>query len=272
MQAETKTNISFGGSIPKIYDEVLGPVYFEPYAIDMAERVARLNPSSVLETAAGTGRVTVQLRKKISPSSSLTATDLNPDMLAIAKGKLAGENITWQQADAMALPFADNSFDCVVTCFGLMFYPDKVKGLREALRVLKPGGTYLLNVWGKIEDNMMSGTGREIITHFFENDPPAFYNIPYSLNDPQEVLKYFNEAGFTDVSHEVLTKDCIADSADVMSAGLVEGNPIVNAIRERDANAIGTLREKVFRTLVERFGDHPCKTNMKAIVFQAKKK
>lgn len=271
MTTSTKPNISFGGSIPKIYDEVLGPVYFEPYAIDISERAAKLNPASLLETACGTGRVTAHLCSKIA-GAQITATDINPDMIAIAKQKLSGKNINWQQADATALPFPDNSFDCIVTQFGVMFYPDRVKGMTEALRVLKPGGTFLFNTWGRIEDNGMSATGREIITQFFKNDPPAFYNIPYSMFNAEDVLPVVKKGGFTDVQYEILTKDCICDSAETMSVGLVEGNPIVNAIRERDPLAADILKKKVFETLVERFGNHPSKTTMQAIVFTARKK
>jgi len=267
---ETVPNITFGGSIPKIYDEVLGPVYFEPYAIDIAERAAKLNPSAILETACGTGRVTVHLSSKI-PSAQLTASDINPDMLAIAQQKLDGKNIRWQQADATALPFADNSFDCMITQFGVMFYPDKVKGMSEALRVLKPGGTYIFSVWANIDQNPMSATGREIVTHFFENDPPAFYNVPYSLHNIDDVTAFVKKGGFKEVTHEVLTKDCIAESAEVMAAGLIEGNPVANAIRERDPGAVSVLKNKAYETLVKRFGDHPCKATMKAIVYTAKK-
>lgn len=268
---ETKPNITFGGSIPKIYDEVLGPVYFEPYALDICDRARKLNPASVLETACGTGRVTTHLWSSI-PGVQLTATDINPDMIAIAKQKLPDKSIQWLQADATALPFDDNSFDCIVTQFGVMFYPDKVKGMKEALRVLKPGGTFLFNTWGRIEDNAMSATGREIVRQFFKNDPPAFYNVPYSMYDAGEVAALVKQGGFGDVQYEVLTKDCICDSAEKMSSGLVEGNPIVNAIRERDPGAVDILKKQVFETLVARFGDHPCKSTMQAIVFTAIKK
>jgi SAM-dependent methyltransferase len=271
MMTETKPNITFGGSIPKIYDQVLGPVYFEPYAIDLAARIEKLKPASVLETACGTGRVTAHLIGRL-PGAKITATDINPDMIAIARQKLSGKNIDWQIADATALPFPDNTFDCVTTQFGVMFYPDKVKGMAEALRVLKPGGTYIFSVWGRIEDNGMSATGREIITGFFENNPPAFYNVPYSLYNSDDVLAFVKGGGFTDVTFETLTKESITDSAEAMAVGLVEGNPIVNAIRERDAGAIDILKTTVFNTLVERFGDHPCKTTMQAIVYTARKK
>src|SRR5690242_14185430 len=110
MMAETKSNQTFSGSIPKVYDEVLVPVYFEPFARDLVNRIAELNPGSVLETACGTGCVTVQLENKLK--SEITATDLNPEMMSIAQRKLDGKKITWQLADALALPFADSAFDC----------------------------------------------------------------------------------------------------------------------------------------------------------------
>ncbi len=271
MTTETKTNISFGGSIPKIYDEVLGPVYFEPYAIDIAERAAKLNPASLLETACGTGIASVYLSNKI-PSAQFISTDINPDMLAIAQTKNSNRNISWQLTDATALPFPDNKFDCMVTQFGVMFYPDRLKGMQEALRVLKPGGTFLFSVWGTLEANPMSATGREIVKGHFQNKVPASYNAAYSMHNIEEVMTLVKQAGFTEVYSEVVTKDCVAESAQVMAVGIVEGNPIVNAIREREESAIVVLKNKVYETLVERFGDHPCKSTMQAIVFAAKKK
>jgi len=92
--SESTTNISFAGSIPKIYDNALGPVFFEPYAIDMAQRVAMLNSTSLLETAAGTGRVTAHLINKLNAAAKITATDINPDMLEVAKEKVTDKNIT----------------------------------------------------------------------------------------------------------------------------------------------------------------------------------
>ena len=158
--SDTITNISFAGSIPKIYDNTLGPVFFEPYAIDMAHRVAQLSPASVLETAAGTGRATAHLRNKLSSSVKITATDINPDMLAIAKEKITDAGITWLQADAVSLPFGENFFDAMVTQFGIMFYPDKLKGMQEAFRVLKNGGSFLFNVWDNVDHNPMAITVR----------------------------------------------------------------------------------------------------------------
>lgn len=138
----------FVGNIPQHYDQGLGPIIFVDYAAEMARRVAIHQPMRVLETAAGTGIVTRQLRNLLSAAAHLTATDLNPPMLDVARAKFrAGEQVQFKPADAMALPFADASFDAVVCQFGVMFYPDKDQSYREVLRVLVPGGHYLFSIW-----------------------------------------------------------------------------------------------------------------------------
>jgi ubiquinone/menaquinone biosynthesis C-methylase UbiE len=130
---------SFIGNIPQYYDQGLGPIIFAEYAVDIARRAAGGRPARVLETAAGTGIVTRELRDALPDGAQLTATDLNPPMLDIAHAKFGpGEQVEFQPADATALSFADQSFDAIVCQFGLMFYPDKAKSFSEAYRVLLP--------------------------------------------------------------------------------------------------------------------------------------
>src|SRR6476661_7133875 len=75
------TDAVFSGSIPSLYDKYLGPLIFEPYAQDLANRLSALNAARVLETAAGTGIVTRALERALSPGGSIVATDLNQPML-----------------------------------------------------------------------------------------------------------------------------------------------------------------------------------------------
>src|SRR6516165_1921518 len=131
----TATDKLFAGSIPELYDRLLVPLIFEAYAQDLAERIAVARPQAVLETAAGTS-------------------DLNQPMLdrAATKRGLEGR-ITWRQADALALPFEERAFDVVACQFGVMFFPDKVKGYSEARRVLRPRGRFFFSAWDRISDN-----------------------------------------------------------------------------------------------------------------------
>ena len=161
----------FAGSIPALYDHYLGPLIFEPYADDLAARAGELRPGRVLETAAGTGVVTRALRRTLPAEVEIVATDLNPPMLDYAATVEALENVTWRQADAMVLPFPDASFDLVLCQFGAMFFPDKPVAYREARRVLRPGGTFLFNVWDRVEENHFTHVLTEAVAAQFPDDP-----------------------------------------------------------------------------------------------------
>jgi ubiquinone/menaquinone biosynthesis C-methylase UbiE len=135
---------SFIGSIPEHYDRCLGPIIFADYAADIA-RAAAYSPARVLETAAGTGIVTRNLRNLLPASAHLTATDLNRPMLEVARFKFGpAEQVELRPADATALPFPDGSFDAALCQFGVMFFPEKDKSFCEIRRVLAPGGRYRL--------------------------------------------------------------------------------------------------------------------------------
>lgn len=82
--------------------------------------------------------------------------------------------IEWKQADALALPFEDQSFDVVTCQFGVMFFPDKVQGYKKARRVLKPGGQFLFNVWDRISENEFADIVTEALAALFPHDPPRF--------------------------------------------------------------------------------------------------
>ncbi|HEY4137556.1 MAG TPA: methyltransferase domain-containing protein, partial [Casimicrobiaceae bacterium] len=126
---------TFAGSIPELYDAYLVPLIFEPFAIDLAGRLRDRPLTRVLELAAGTGVVTRALAETLPDRVEVVATDLNQPMLDRAAAIGTKRPIEWRQADAMALPFEDDSFDAVVCQFGVMFFPDKAKAFAEARRV-----------------------------------------------------------------------------------------------------------------------------------------
>src|SRR5687768_5097634 len=111
----------------------MGPLLFEPYANLVAKRSALLQPTRVLETAAGTGIVTRAVTEAV-PEADIIATDVNPEVLDYAAKRLRSEHVSFQPADAQDLPFPDRGFDLVLCQFGVMFIPDKVRANREALR------------------------------------------------------------------------------------------------------------------------------------------
>ena len=178
----------FAGSIPKLYESHLVPLIFEPYAIDLAKRLASRSPARVLEIAAGTGVVTRQLASVLAPGTAIVATDLNQPMLDLAAALGTARPVEWRQADAMQLPFEDGAFDAVVCQFGVMFFPDKAKAFAEAKRVLRPGGVYLFNVWDRIEENEFADIVTKSLAALFPERPAALHGphaawLPRSRDD-----------------------------------------------------------------------------------------
>src|SRR5258708_7275957 len=195
------TDKLFAGSIPEIYDRFLVPLIFEPYATDLADRVASVQPRDVLETAAGTGVLTRALASRLAPSVRIVATDLNQPMLDQASRRQAHGAPQWKQADALALPFDDRSFDVVACQFGVMFFPDKVQGYKEARRVLRPGGRFLFNVWDRIEENEFADVVTQALARVFPRDPPRFMaRTPHGYSDAERIRADLNPPGFTDLS------------------------------------------------------------------------
>ncbi len=263
---------SFIGNIPHHYDTGLGPVIFEPYAQDMARRAAALWPARVLETAAGTGILTRRLRDALPASASLTATDLNPPMLELARTKFGpAEPVTFQPADATDLPFGNASFDAVVCQFGLMFYPDKPKSFRDVHRVLAPGGHYLFSVWDSHAWNPFGRIAHENVERFFPDDPPQFYKVPFSCSAIDPIKQWLLDAGFADIAISVLSMQREIPDVSAFARGLVYGNPLVDQIRARG----GARPEEVFDRLVcdlrNAFGEDPGHMQTQVMVYAARK-
>jgi ubiquinone/menaquinone biosynthesis C-methylase UbiE len=222
---------AFSGAIPPFYDRHLGPVVFTPYAGDLVSRLKLRDTSRVLEVACGTGIVTQQLLANLPPRGRLVATDLNPPMLDHARTRLpADQRLELRAADAQQLPFPDASFDHYVCQFGIMFFPDKVGALREARRVLAPGGEVIVNTWSQLGDNSFARIGHTVTASFFASDPPTFYLTPFGWHDQAVIRDTFAAAGFTKTTIDVVDVTTSAVSANDLAIGVVRGNPIAVAI------------------------------------------
>jgi len=249
----------FAGSIPELYDTHLVPLIFEPYAADMAGRVAGLAPLRVLETAAGTGVVTRALSRALPMQTALVATDLNPPMLDRAAANGTHRPVTWQQADAMQLPFDDASFDTVVCQFGVMFFPDKVRALSEARRVLRRGGHLLFNAWDRIEHNEFAQVVTDALAGMFPADPPRFLaRTPHGYFDTAAIARDVAAAGFEAPPHiETLAARSRAASAWVPATAYCQGTPLRNEILARAGDGLAEATSVSAQAIAERFGAGP---------------
>jgi ubiquinone/menaquinone biosynthesis C-methylase UbiE len=238
-------DVRFSGSVPANYDRYMVPLLFRPYAELLGARAASLKPKRILETAAGTGVVTAALAAAL-PQAEIVATDLNQPMLDIAAQRVTSPNVTFRQADALELPFDSDSFDLVVCQFGVMFYPDKVRGNAEVRRVLRDGGRYLLAIWDGIERNALSNLADQTMRRQFPDNPPMFMRRgPFSYHDPEWIERDLHAAGFGAIDIETVELRSRSASAEDAARGLTYGSPMAAELEEYGAGAV----DKVFEHL-----------------------
>jgi SAM-dependent methyltransferase len=252
----SSTDKVFAGSIPEFYETFLVPLIFEPYAADLANRLAALRATCVLEIAAGTGVVTRAMAATLPESVSIIATDLNQPMLDYAASRGTSRPVTWRQADALELPFADETFDAVVCQFGVMFFPDKASAYGEARRVLKPGGTFLFNAWDRIEENEFADTVTAALGTFFPADPPRFLaRTPHGYHDAAAIRTDLGRGGFT-AAPAITTVTARSRAASYRDPAIAycQGTPLRTEIEARDGSSLEAATNIAAEAIRSRFG------------------
>jgi SAM-dependent methyltransferase len=225
------TDKLFAGSIPDLYDTHLVPLIFEPYAADLAARLALRPLGRVLEIAAGTGVATRAMDAALPETVSIVATDLNQPMLDHAAARGTARAVTWRQADAMQLPFAEGSFDAVVCQFGVMFFPVKGGAFAEVCRVLRPGGHFIFNVWDRIEENEFAHVVTTALATVFPDDPPLFLaRTPHGYHDRDTIQR------------------------DLAAIAYCQGTPLRNEIEARDELRLAEATAFAAKAIADRFG------------------
>jgi ubiquinone/menaquinone biosynthesis C-methylase UbiE len=250
------SDTSFAGAVPQVYESLLVPLIFEPYAIDVAARLAARPLTRVLEVAAGTGVVTRHLATMLPASVAIVATDLNEPMLEQARAIGTGRPVEWRQADAMKLPFADASFDAVVCQFGVMFFPDKAAAFAETRRVLMAGGVFMFSVWDRIEENEFADTVTAALQDVYPDDPPRFLaRTPHGYSDPSTIVQDLAKAGFTAAPRvTTVAARSRAASARLVAMAYCLGTPLRNEFAARDATRAVAASEAATAAIARRFG------------------
>ncbi len=263
------TDKVFAGSIPELYDTLMVPLIFAPYAVEMAARAVRCKPKRVLEVAAGTGAVTRVLARTLPETTEIVATDLNPPMLDRAAAVGTCRPVTWQPADAQQLPFDDGSFDLVICQFGVMFFPDRPKAFAEARRVLTPGGTLLFSVWDRIEDNDFANVVTRALARRFPENPPMFLaRTPHGHHDPAPIRADARLGGFTaEVTCDVVSARSQADAARTVAIAYCQGTPVGGELEAFGPHALTDATDACADALTAQFGLGPVDGKIQALMF-----
>lgn len=261
---------TFGGSIPEYYDRCLGPAWFEKFADDLAGRLPTNPAGHVLEIACGTGIVTQRLRKRLDRAVRLVATDLSKAMLDYAKAKVPAPGIEWREADAGKLPFAAAEFGSVVCSFGVMFFPDRSAAFAEARRVLREGGTFLFNVWDRIEHNPHAVVSSTLFEELFPGDPEMqFTRMPYGMHDGALLRDLLAAARFREVRVESKRVEVLCPDARTLAIGGIRGTPRVALIEKRGV-PVDHVIERAAVALAKVGGDKPYRSHAQAVVVEAR--
>ncbi|MBU9547787.1 class I SAM-dependent methyltransferase [Burkholderia multivorans] len=261
----------FAGSIPALYDTLLVPLLFEPYAIDLAKRAAIIAPTRVLELAAGTGALTRVLARALPDGTTLVATDLNRPMLDRAAEVGTCRPVVWQQADAQRLPYGDASFNLVICQFGAMFFPDKPRAFAEAHRVLKPGGTLLFNVWDRLAENEFADTVTQTLARRYPDRPPTFLaRVPHGYHDRATVEADVRAAGFSSLLYcDTVPAHSRAATPGVPAIAYCHGTPLRSELEAIGPDTLSDATTACTEAIAERFGAGPVDGKIQAHVFGA---
>lgn len=263
--------LRFTGSVPDKYETLMVPLIFRPYADELARRARAFRSRRVLETAAGTGAVTRALHLAL-PDAEIIATDLNQPMLDVNAASIASDKVRFIQADALQLPFDDESFDLVVCQFGAMFFPDKVRGHSEARRVLRDDGSYLLAIWDSIERNPLTDVTQQVLIDAFPDDPPLFMREgPFAYSDPSQIESDLHEAGFGTVEIETIEKRSRSPSAEDAASALCFGTPMGVEVDEREPGGLERVYPLVEQALRQFEGPDGIDAPMSAHIVTATK-
>jgi len=250
------SDASFTTDVAEFYESTLVPLIFRPYAHDLAERTRSLAPSSVLEIACGTGVVTRELARVLPERCTIVATDLNDAMVEHGEQVGTTRPVIWRQADVMALPYAEESFEVVVCQFAVMFFQDRMAAYREIRRVLRPGGAFLFNVWNSIEQNEFADVVTEAVGTLYPEDPPLFLaRTPHGYGSPAEIHADLEGAGFGTCA--VIQRDdvSVAAAPDLPALAYCQGTPLRNEILARDPEGLERATAVAAEALRSRFGE-----------------
>lgn len=268
----SKEVYKISGNDASNYEEYLGPLIFEPSAKALLPYMASLPADSILEIACGTGRLTKHLREQFPTAGRLMATDINPDMLELAQQQLNDSAITYQLADAQNLPFEDQSFELVVNQFGLMFLPDKPKGLKEAFRVLKPGGHFVFTTWDKVADMpFFKLLIDDLIIPLFKGEDINRFYTPFSLNNPDQLNADLEQAGFSEHRVAQMKFTGLANSPQHIVTSYFLKHPLGREVREKMPASFDDVAKELEQQLIQRFGTGPFEIELRAFVGIGKK-
>ncbi len=205
-------------NIATYYEKLMVPAIFVGWPEMILDKANINSEDRILDVACGTGALTRAAAGRSGQNGFVSGLDMNPGMLSVASKQ--APDIEWREGMAEELPWEDESFNAVVSQFGLMFFEDKPAALREMFRVLKPGGRMVIAVFDSL-DNI---PGYDSMVRIFERiageEVAQALRFPFSLGDTDKLKSIISESGL--VSAKITTHQGMANFPDVRSMVLAD--------------------------------------------------
>ena len=187
---------------PETYEQYIVPTWMDDWSSDLID-IGNVTPKKrVLDVACGTGIIARKSAALVGPEGRIVGVDFNEGMLRVARrcaGQEGASAIEWYQSDVSCMPFSSGEFDTVLCQQGLQFFPDKKAALCEMKRVLAPGGTLALSVWGRPEKSPHVIAICDVFTDYFVEDSTTIFQVACSLSNPQVLQNLVQDAGFSNI-------------------------------------------------------------------------
>jgi len=192
METDTAATGQVSRTAAQVYDAFFVPALFAEWAAPLCDAAGLKPGGRVLDVACGTGATTRAALARVAPDGAVTGLDRNPDMLAVAR---ATSGIDWIEAQAEALPFGAASFDAVLCQFGLMFFEDKPRALRQMAQAVRPGGVVALSVWDRAGHSPGYAAMIGLIERLFGARVADALRAPFVLGDTAVLSGLLEDAG-----------------------------------------------------------------------------
>jgi ubiquinone/menaquinone biosynthesis C-methylase UbiE len=181
----------------RAYEALFVPALLGQFAPKVADAARIGEGERVLDVACGTGVLAREILSRVGPTGRVAGVDPNLGMIAVAKE--IAPDVEWHRGKAESLPFPDESFDAVVSQFGLMFFMDRAQAIQEMLRVLTSSGRLAVAVWNSLENFPAYAAEVELLQRTAGQQAADALRAPFVLGDREELSRMFSEAGAASV-------------------------------------------------------------------------
>ncbi len=191
----------------KLYEDKYVPALFQEWCPLAIQAAGIKMGNAVVDIACGTGALAIAASEHVGPKGKTIGVDVNKGMLSIARSK--SSTVEWLNALAEKLPFADNSFNCVVSQFGLMYFENQEAAIGEMIRVLQPGGAFAIVVWDMLDNNPGLAAEEFLWQKVFSGEVDE---SPYRLGDKEDLHSLLKALGVNDIQIDTHKETACFDS------------------------------------------------------------